>query len=389
MSLLNEALRKKERELGQIKKINLFKEKPKPRNRSTRKFYTLVTLIILSGGLAVLGVWYGFLSADPPSAELQLVSAHVFTEQKVVNKPVVPPKSMEIPVKKEPKLKPIIVSPVEQKSKMTDRIVSEKNKVLKTDHKKAAKTSQIKVLKPKEEKNKEQSQKVKKVTEARSNSSSRRTEDIFFKKAVSYHRQNKLKMAIRMYLEVLAGNPEHPDALLNLSSAYIQSSSFSKACPLLKKLRNFDPENPQVLLNLAIVEIGLGRPDKAIAYLERSEGLTEEPQFEIYFHRGVALSHLEELDEALTWYKRAEKLSENNPLLLFNMAVAYDKLERYDEALRYYVVLLNKADAPLSVKEKKKVEDRISLLRMFVARQESIHQRSILTQKEATQPKGM
>jgi tetratricopeptide (TPR) repeat protein len=185
---------------------------------------------------------------------------------------------------------------------------------------------------------------------------------------------------------VLAGNPEHPDALLNLSSAYIQSSAFSKASPLLKKLRGSDPENSQVLLNLAIVEIGLGRPDKAIAYLERSEGLTEEPQFEIYFHRGVALSHLEELDKALTWYKRAEKLSDNNPLLLFNMAVAYDKLERYDEALRYYVALLNNADAPLSVKEKKRVGDRISVLRMFVARQED---RSILTQNEITQPKGM
>jgi len=385
MSLLNEALRKKDRELGQIKKINLFRDKPKPQNRGMRRFSVLVIFIVLSGGLAVLGVWYGFLSADPPSAELQLVNAHVFTEEKVLNTPARLPKPLQIPLKEEPKPNPVIVSTVEQKGKVTDNIVSEKNEVLKTGHKMAAKPSQIKVLKPKEERNKEQSRNVQKAVETPA-PSSRRTEDLFFKKAVSYHRQNKLKMAIRMYLEVLAGNPEHPDALLNLSSAYIQSSAFSKASSLLKKLRNFDPENQQVLLNLAIVEIGLGRPDKAITYLERSEGLTEEPQFEIYFHRGVALSHLEELDKALTWYKRAEKLSENNPLLLFNMAVAYDKLERYDEALRYYVALLNNADAPLSVTDKKKVEDRISVLRMFVARQED---GSIMTQKKTIQPKGM
>ena len=385
MSLLNEALRKKDREIGQIKKINLFKDKPKPRNRGMRRFSALVTLIVLSGGLAVLGVWYGFLSADPPSAELQLVNTHVFTKEKALSKPARPLKSMQTPVKKEPKSKPVIASTVEQKGKMTDSTVSEKNEVLKTVHKMAAKPSQIKALKPKKERNKKQVQNVQKAIETPA-PSSRRTEDLFFKKAVSYHRQNKLKMAIQMYLEVLAGNPEHPDALLNLSSAYIQSSAFSKARPLLKKLSNFDPENPQILLNFAIVEIGLGRPNEAITYLERSEGLTEEPQFEIYFHRGVALSHLEELNRALTWYKRAEKLSENNPLLLFNMAVAYDKLERYDEALRYYVALLNNADAPISVKEKKKVGDRISALRMFVARQED---RSILTQKEITQPKGM
>ena len=386
MSLLNEALRKKNRELGQIKKINLFRDKPKPRNRGMRRFSVLVIFMVLSGGLAFLGVWYGFLRADPPSAELHLVNTHVFTKEKALSEPARPLKSMQTPVKKEPKSKPVIASTVEQKGKMTDSTVSEKNEVLKTVHKVAAKPSQIKALKPKKEKNKGQSQEVKKATEAPSNSSSRRTEDLFFKKAVSYHRQNKLKMAIQMYLEMLAGNPEHPDALLNLSSAYIQSSAFSKARPLLKKLSNFDPENPQILLNFAIVEIGLGRPNEAITYLERSEGLTEEPQFEIYFHRGVALSHLEELNRALTWYKRAEKLSENNPLLLFNMAVAYDKLERYDEALRYYVALLNNDDAPISVKEKKKVGDRISVLRMFVARQEDV---SILTQKKTTQPKGM
>ena len=388
MSLLNEALRKKDRELGQIKKINLFKDKPKPRNRGMRRFSVLVIFIVLSGGLAFLGVWYGFLRADPPSAELHLVNTHVFTEGKSLSKPARPLKSMQTPIKKEPKSKPVIASTVEQKGKMTDSTdstVSEKNEVLKTVHKTVAKPSQIKALKPKKERTKEQIRNIQKAVETPA-PSSRRTENIFFKKAVSYHRQNKLKMAIKMYLEVLAGNPEHPDALLNLSSAYIQSSAFSKARPLLKKLRNFDPENPQVLLNLAIVEIGLGRPNKAIAYLERSEGLTAEPQFEIYFHRGVALIHLEELGEALTWYKRAEKLSENNPLLLFNMAVAYDKLERYDEALRHYVALLNNADAPISVKEKKRVGDRISVLRMFVARQED---RSILTQKEITQPKGM
>ena len=385
MSLLNEALRKKDREIGQIKKINLFRDKPKPRNRGMRRFSVLVIFMVLSGGLAFLGVWYGFLRADPPSAELHLVNTHAFREEKSLSKQVRPLESMQTPVRKEPKSKPVIANTVEQKGKMTDRSVSEKNEVLKTVHKMAAKPSQIKALKPKKERSKEQIRNVQKAVETPA-PSSRRTENLFFKKAVSYHRQNKLEMAIQMYLEVLAGNPEHPDALLNLSSAYIQSSAFSKAWPLLKKLRNFDPENSQVLLNFAIVEIGLGRPNEAIDYLKRVEGLTEEPQFEIYFHRGVALSHLHELGEALTWYKRAEQLSENNPLLLFNMAVAYDKLERYDEALRYYVALLNNADAPLSVKEKKKVEDRIGVLRMFVARQEG---RSILTQKLITQPKGM
>jgi Flp pilus assembly protein TadD len=385
MSLLNEALRKKDRELGQIKKVNLFRDKPKPWKRGMRRFYVLVIFIVLSSVLAVLGVWYGFLSADPPSEELHLVNTHAFTEEKVLHKPERPPKPLQIPLKEEPKAPPTVSSTMERKDQKINKATFEKNETSKDHHIKTTKPTKKETLKAKEERNMEQSQDVQKAGETPA-PSSRQTEGLFFKKAVSYHRQNKLEMAIQMYLEVLAGNPEHPDALLNLSSAYIQSSAFSKARPLLMKLRSFDPENPQVLLNLAIVEIGLGRPNEAIDYLKRLESLTEEPQFEIYFHRGVALSHLHELGEALTWYKKAEKLSHDNPLLLFNMAVAYDKLERYDEALRYYVALLNNAGAPLSVDEKKKVKDRMGVLKMFLARREG---RSILTRKGVTQPKGM
>jgi tetratricopeptide (TPR) repeat protein len=388
MSLLNEALRKKDRELEQIKKVNLFRGKPKPRNRGMKRFSVIVIFIVLSSGLAVLGVWYGFLSADPPAEELQLVNTHIFTEEKVFYESARPQKPQRIPLKDEPKAPPIIASTMERKDQKIDKNTSEKKETSKGHHIKTTKPTKKETLITNEESNKDQSQNAQKVVDTPA-PSSRRTENLFFKKAVSYHRQNKLEMAIQMYLEVLAGNPEHPDALLNLSSAYIQSSSFSKACPLLKKLRGSDPENSQVLLNFAIVEIGLGRPNEAIDYLKRLEGLSEEPQFEIYFHRGVALSHLHELGEALTWYKKAEKLSDDNPLLLFNMAVAYDKLERYDEALRYYVALLNNAGAPLSVDEKKKVEDRMGVLKMFVARQESSRQRSILTRKGITQPKGM
>jgi Flp pilus assembly protein TadD len=370
MSLLNEALRKKDREVGQVKKINLFKNRPKPRKGGKKRLSLLIIVIVLSIGLPGLAVWYGFLDVDPPSKTLHRVNSHVITENTVNNKPAIHPKPLQIPLEEKPKTQSIIASPMERKDQKIDKTIFEKNETSKDHHIKTTKPTKKETLKAKEERNMEQSQDVQKAGETPA-PSSRQTEGLFFKKAVSYHRQNKLEMAIQMYLEVLAGNPEHPDALLNLSSAYIQSSAFSKARPLLMKLRSFDPENPQVLLNLAIVEIGLGRPNEAIDYLKRLESLTEEPQFEIYFHRGVALSHLHELGEALTWYKKAEKLSHDNPLLLFNMAVAYDKLERYDDALRYYVALLNNAGAPLSVDEKKKVEDRMDVLKMFLARQES------------------
>jgi len=370
MSLLNEALRKKDRELRQVKKINLFKNRPPLRKREKKRGFVLVIVIVLLIGLAGFGIWYGFFAADPPFKPIQQVNTPVFTENTLNNKPAKPPKPLQIQLEEVPPAQPITASTIEQKDQKIDKNTSQKNDNSNDKDMTTTAPTKKRPLTVKTERKKGQRKKALKAAE-KIEPPSQKTEHLFYKKAVSYHRQNKLEMAIQMYLEVLAENPENPDALLNLSSAYIQSSLFTKARPLLEKLKHDDPENPKVLLNFAVMEIGLGKPDKAIRYLEKSERLSEEPHFEIYFHRGVALSHLEALDEALTWYKRAEKLSENNPLLLFNMAVVYDKLEKYEEALKYYVALKDNAGAPLSVSEKKKVDDRIGVLKMFLARRES------------------
>jgi tetratricopeptide (TPR) repeat protein len=168
-------------------------------------------------------------------------------------------------------------------------------------------------------------------------------------------------------MEVLKKNPEHYDALFNLASIYLKTSAFSEAYPLLQKLMNHDPENPQILVNMAVAEIGLGRPNKAISYLDRADRLKDAPRFEIYFHRGVALSHLKKLDEAMTCYKKAEELHPNDHRLLFNMAVACDKLERYDGALTYYERFLRRG-GPSSPDERKEVEARIRVLKLYMAR---------------------
>ena len=173
--------------------------------------------------------------------------------------------------------------------------------------------------------------------------------------------------AIHMYQEVLWKNPEHFDALFNLASAYMKTSAFSKAYPLLIKLKGLDPEYPQVLLNLGIVEIGLGRLQSALAYLSMAEKRKDGLQFEIYFHRSVALSRLGNLNEAIIWYKRAEELHPHHWRLLFNIALLYDKMQNYPEAIRYYSKFLKQDFS--SPNEKKEVETRILSLKAYMTGQ--------------------
>ena len=369
MSLLNEALRKRSRSLEQAGKKDIFQTDLASQRKGKARIYGLVSIVALLGSFTVVGVWYGFLRADVPPREKTLANQYAVRKEKIVTEPARPPEPPKMPVKMKPKVESFIASTSEQKEVKTDNTVLEQKEISKGGREKVKKPSKTYILKTKKNRNKEQRQNVQKEPEVASKSPYHGSQDLFYEKAIGYHRRNNLEMAIQMYLEVLRQNPEHSDALLNLSSAYIQSSKYSRAYPLLQKLKSSNTENSEVLLNLAIVEIGLGRPDRAIIYLEMSESLKNEPQFEIYFHRGVALSHLNKLNEALIWYRKAESVFGNHPLLIFNMAVACDKLEKYDEALRYYVKFYANGGGSLSAEEKKEVESRISALRVYLARQ--------------------
>ncbi len=129
----------------------------------------------------------------------------------------------------------------------------------------------------------------------------------FYEKAVRYHRQNRLKEAIMMYRQVLNKDPQNKDTQFNLACAYIENREFAAALPILYDLHEKDPNNPLVMINLAIAGIETGEPAMAITLLDAAQKITGVSLFDIYFHKAAALSHLGKLDEAKQFYEMAEK----------------------------------------------------------------------------------
>ena len=206
------------------------------------------------------------------------------------------------------------------------------------------------------------------------------TANPYYRKGLRYHRQNDFSGAIRMYRQVLAQNPDHVDATLNLAAAYIKIARFNEAYPLLKRLQTHDPQNPKVLLNLAAAEIGLDRPRAALSALDGLEPGSDQSQFEVYFTKAVALSRLNRTNEALGWYQKAADLNPKHPQLLFNMAVAHDRMENFGEAVHYYSAFLKHHQASTgetggtdtrrvenSGVEIRRVEIRINRLKTYLA----------------------
>jgi Flp pilus assembly protein TadD len=194
----------------------------------------------------------------------------------------------------------------------------------------------------------------------------RARDEILYRKAQGYHRLRKdLDLAADMYQRVLRENPGHCGALFSLSSIHMEQSRYAEAYPLLAELVSRSPEDPQGLTNLAVAEIALGRPEKAVAHLDRALLLPDPPRFKICLHQGVARSKLGRLEEAIAWYRNSEELDPGDKDLLFNMAVTYDRLGRYDEALKYYARFLQAGESA-SAEERRDVQARIGVLTAYL-----------------------
>ena len=196
----------------------------------------------------------------------------------------------------------------------------------------------------------------------------------YYRKALSYHRQGRVDRAIAMYREVVQLQPDHFDARFNLVSAYIDTREFTKAHRIAGELYRQDGTNQQVLSNLAIAKIGMGHPREALQLLDRVTDLPRASMFTVYLHKGIAYRNLNEMEAALDWYKRAEVLQPDNPQLLFNLALAYDRQQQYGEAAHYYQAYLQQAEIDERLSEKD-IRRRISTLRSYLAEETTQEQK--------------
>jgi Flp pilus assembly protein TadD len=191
--------------------------------------------------------------------------------------------------------------------------------------------------------------------------------ELFYKKARSYHRSGRLAEAIRFYRQVLKLRPHHPAAMLNLAAATMQMGNYSEALPLLKQLEQSQPQPRGVLLNLAIAAIGANDPEQALSYLDRASEASDASQWDIRFHRALALARMNRLPEALVLYREAETERPDDPRLQFNLAVTCDALGLYPQALFHYEAVL-KTDSNRPETDSATLAQRIRTIQRYLGR---------------------
>ncbi|MFZ9504913.1 MAG: tetratricopeptide repeat protein [Cyclobacteriaceae bacterium] len=101
--------------------------------------------------------------------------------------------------------------------------------------------------------------------------------DIKVKLALTFMTTSAPMQGVTLLREVLAENPKHEKALLNMGMLSIQSGQFAKAIEWLTKLTESYPENVEGQLLLGASYAGAGDKEKARAQYERTKNMTKDP----------------------------------------------------------------------------------------------------------------
>lgn len=138
--------------------------------------------------------------------------------------------------------------------------------------------------------------------------------EAFFQRGTELLLNHQPSEALELLFQAHTLNPNHPDAALNLSGAYILSNKFSKAVPILENLRDLDPHNPRIWQNLGAAYLGNPilatdeRQLKAIWAFKRAIEL--DPQTaHVAYNLGLIYRDRQEMDEAAHWFQRAWQIN--------------------------------------------------------------------------------
>jgi protein O-GlcNAc transferase len=131
-----------------------------------------------------------------------------------------------------------------------------------------------------------------------------------FESAVQRHRDGRLGEAERLYLQVVAEDPDHVNASYLLGVIAMQGERFDEAADRFLRASVLDARNPAFHANLGEAYRRLGRHSEALAALTRAMSLKQD-FVEPIFNLGLLLQDHKELDGAIACFERAAELRPN------------------------------------------------------------------------------
>jgi len=154
-------------------------------------------------------------------------------------------------------------------------------------------------------------------------------------KAMALQQQGLLQEAKILCEDVLKEHPDNFDCLHLLGLIALQGGDYYQAAKLIGKAVDIYPHNPAFFYHLGVALQELGELDGAMTGYDLATALN--PDFtEAWYNWGNALQKCERFDEAVACYDKALAGRWDFAEAHYNRAVALKELKKYEEALLAY-----------------------------------------------------
>jgi tetratricopeptide (TPR) repeat protein len=131
------------------------------------------------------------------------------------------------------------------------------------------------------------------------------------------------------YEKALKANPKYGPAWQGLGFALYLGGAEAEAAEALAKALERDPGLPRAAALLGVIENRRGRPEAALAVLDKTLAVAFDPDVEN--NRGLSLMLLGRSDEAADAFRKA-LAAKKSPKIANNLGLTLCRLHRYDEA---------------------------------------------------------
>lgn len=153
-----------------------------------------------------------------------------------------------------------------------------------------------------------------------------------FERALQHHVAGRLREAERLYLQVLATQPDHADTLHGLGMIAHKIGRNDIATELIRRSITLNPSAAYFYNDLGNVLKNQGRYEEAIASFQKA--LTLKPDYvDAHNNLGIAFKRQGRLDEAIVCYRRALTLKPELAEAHNNLGIALKDQGRLEEAI--------------------------------------------------------
>ena len=162
-----------------------------------------------------------------------------------------------------------------------------------------------------------------------------------FTYGVAFFQHGYFDQAVESFKQVIALNPQDPEANYNLGTLYLRRNDLPQARRYLEKATEFRLDYPEAWNNLGMVAAQAGRPEEAVRNFRKS--LSLRPDYTVALVNLGSLYRREgDLSSAQRLLNRALDTEPDNPDANYNLGMLYakqDQLERAEQFLENAVKL--------------------------------------------------